>query len=96
MFEIAGELVGVGEIESAVEGDGNSIEVVAVKPVCQGGGLGSYITRYCMNKLLQQGVSPVYVAVLDNNYPARRLYEKLGCRRVAVYEEAVWRRGSIA
>ncbi len=82
------EPIGLGVLEDAVEGDGNGVDVVAVRPEFRGRGYGRQITQFCINMLKDRGAAAVYVAVLDTNEAARHLYTTLGCTLDAQYVRA--------
>lgn len=88
MFTADGAVVGVGVLEDPVQGDGNGVDVVAVRPGYRRRGYGRLIAQFCINRIRERGFSRVYIAVMASNIPARKLYEGMGCRPVAVYDEA--------
>lgn len=88
MFTTGGAVVGVGALEDPVHEDGNSVDVVAVRPQYRRRGYGRLITGFCINRIRERGFQDVYIAYMQSNTPARRLYEGIGCRQTAVYEEA--------
>lgn len=80
--------VGIGLLEDSEEGDGNAVDVVAVRPEFRGRGYGRMITQFCINRLRDRGIRTPYIGVLDTNTVARRLYESMGCRRAESIEKA--------
>lgn len=71
VYESDGEVIGLLEL-----GDG-IIETVAVAPAFQKRGIGTYLIRYAVNRLLEEGHQEIGLYCVTNN-PARCLYEKLG------------------
>ncbi len=88
IFTVEGTVVGLGALEDPVHGDGNGVDVVAVKPEYRRRGYGRLITGFCINRVRERGFEDVYIAFMRSNTPARRLYEGMGCRPTAVYDEA--------
>lgn len=71
VFESDGAIVGLLEL-----GDG-ILETVAVAPAFQKRGIGTYLIRYAVNRLWEEGHQEIGLYCVTNN-PARYLYEKLG------------------
>lgn len=80
--------VGIGLLEDAEEGDGNAVDIVAVRPEFRGRGYGRMITQFCINRLRDRGIRTPYIGVLGTNTVARRLYESMGCRLAESIEKA--------
>lgn len=82
IFKKGGIIVGVGVI------DGNTVDIIAVSSEFRRKGYGREITEFCFNELRKKGYGKRYISVLTNNYPARALYGRIGCRYVGTEMEA--------
>jgi ribosomal protein S18 acetylase RimI-like enzyme len=108
---VGDELAGVGNIDipdvAEVGSEGQfSIDVVAVAPAFRGQGLGTHITQYCVNRLLERGAvritlgnwvppessTTVAQVARDISISARSMYEKLGFVYTGTNESARWYR----
>lgn len=73
LFFDEGRFVGSALVENEYEI--NSVFVCADE---QGRGYGKQIVQYTVNRMIERGISPVHLGVVDVNESARRLYESLG------------------
>jgi ribosomal protein S18 acetylase RimI-like enzyme len=81
--ELEGALVGTVSIANSNGGGGPSVHLFAleVAPAVRSRGIGGAIVRYVLDEAARRGRSRVYLEVRVDN-PARRLYHRLGFRRV--------------
>ncbi len=77
-----GQLVGWAEL------DGAEIDTIAVAPEHQRQGYGRQIMHYCTNYLLDKGVDPVQLHVVETNAHVKRFYESIGFELIETYEYA--------
>jgi len=56
----------------------NYIQCLAVEPSFQRNGLGTELTKYVVNKILDQGNKKIELDVLEGNEIAIKMYKKLG------------------
>lgn len=73
-LEVDGEVVGTGSIVSEDDENG-AIAAVAVVPEYRHRGLGSYITRFLVQRLMEKGKTPRLVSGYDE---VAELYRKIG------------------
>lgn len=65
------------EVE-AENGEFAVCHTLAVKPSCQGCGIGKAMVMYCLDYARKHGYKAVRLDVVPDNIPARKLYEKCG------------------
>lgn len=88
VFLSEGRFIGLGELESPKDSDGNAVDTLAVHPDFQRQGYGKLITKFMLNRLLERGYLPAHIAVVATNTHVRRLYESVGCTYTMSYERA--------
>ncbi len=77
----------IGLFKAYREGDGWALAQIQLEPDVQGRGIGAALIRALQQRAAGEGV-PLRLTVLNGN-PARRLYDRLGFRQVALSEIAV-------
>ena len=60
------------------EGEYMVIHSLAVLDKCYGQGVGQRVVKFCLDTAKERGYKGVRVDVVPGNFPARRLYEKMG------------------
>jgi ribosomal protein S18 acetylase RimI-like enzyme len=67
-----------GEIAAMIKISGNMLDIAAVKPSCQGKGIGRELVKFAVNRILENGNGCVKLWCVVGNSKARKLYESLG------------------
>jgi GNAT superfamily N-acetyltransferase len=81
-YDAKGRAVGCACIE------GDMIDIIGVVPDAQGSGYGRALTQFCINTLLDRGLTPQTAYVADN-HGAGRLYLSLGFLPTEAHEDAL-------
>jgi ribosomal protein S18 acetylase RimI-like enzyme len=68
------------------------IEEIIVDSAERGGGIGTQLIKYVLNKSEKEGHAEISLTVSSENKQAQRLYERLGINEVAVCMEKHFRR----
>ena len=68
------------------EGEYMVIHSLAVLDQCKGKGIGQQVVKFCINTAREQGYKGVRVDVVPGNFPARKLYEKMGFTFAGEYD----------
>lgn len=68
------------------QGEYMVIHSLAVLDECKGKGIGQMVVKFCIEKAKEQGYKGVRVDVVPGNYPARKLYEKMGFTFAGEYD----------
>ena len=68
------------------QGEYMVIHALAVLNECKGMGIGQRVVKFCIETAKEQGMKGVRVDVVPGNYPARKLYEKMGFTFAGEYD----------
>jgi ribosomal-protein-alanine N-acetyltransferase len=89
--ELDGELVGTVSVRQLPVAEAMHLFALEVAPPWRRRGIGSAIVRHVLDEARRRGLRSVYLEVRVDN-PARRLYHRLGFRRVGKpFLNAWWR-----
>lgn len=80
--EIEGEVVGYATMSLDYQRGIAEIGNNAVRPECQGKGIGKAMQREIMRRMLESGFSKFKVSTLVNDIAAQKVYEKLGFEKI--------------
>ena len=70
-----------GELIGSILHVGNYIKSLCVSRKYQGNGYGEKLSRWCINRILDNGYGCVELDVLEGNLGAERLYRKIGFKK---------------
>ena len=68
------------------EGEYMVIHSLAVLDECKGKGVGQEVVKFCIDTAKEQGYKGIRVDVVPGNFPARKLYEKMGFTYAGEYD----------
>ena len=87
---------GPGPYAEFEEPDGAGLRMLAVEPAYAGLGIGTALTRVCMDRAMAQGKRLLVLHTSSENTAAQALYPRLGFRRVTsrdIYVDGLWLQG---
>jgi ribosomal-protein-alanine N-acetyltransferase len=60
---------------------------LSVSPIRQGQGIGTYLLRFTLNNLVNQGIKRVLLEVRESNIPAIHLYQRVGFFQIGLRKQ---------